>query len=140
MNMKASVSISLNGTAIDWHELDNSIPDRLQALLHARNVVGFANSLEEDQSSTPLEVTMDLSGVPLATINDPVEALELRGVEDGTVFYYNDAMGAARDKLAEAVEGNPELLKALGDCTLGQLFLVLLDIKDSIDGDADKKE
>lgn len=140
MNMKASVTISSNGTAIDWSEMDNSIFGRVQALIHARNVVGFAHVPEEDQNNTPLEVTMDLSGVPLATVNDPLDAFQLRGLEDGTIDYYNDALNVVRYKLTDVIGNDAELIKAIKDCPLGQLFLVLKEIKETVDGDADQKE
>lgn len=140
INMEASVTIRSNGAAIDWHEMDNSIFGRVQALIHARDVVGFANSLEEDQSHAPLEVTMDLSGVPLATINDSLDAFQLRGLEDMTMDYYNDALNVVRYRLTDVIGNDAELLKAIKDCPLGQLFLVLKEIKETIDGDADTKE
>lgn len=140
MNMKASVTISSNGTAIDWSEMDNSIFGRVQALIHARDVVGFAHVPEEDQNNTPLEVTMDLSGVPLATVNDPLDAFQLKGLEDGTIDYYNDALNVVRYKLTDVIGNDSELLKAIKDCPLGQLFLVLQEIKETIDGAADQKE
>lgn len=140
MNMEASVTIRSNGTAIDWHELDDSIFGRVQALIHARDVVGFANSLEEDQSHAPLEVTMDLSGVPLATINDPLDAFQLKGLDDMTAVNYNDAMYKVQETLAEAAGNDSELLKAIKDCSMGQLFLIVKEIKETVDGDADQKE
>lgn len=135
MNMETSVTISSCGTAIDWSELDNSLFSRVQALVHARDMVGFANSVED----ASLEVTLNLSAIPLADVSSLTDVDQLRGLDDMTAVFYCDAIREARDKLAEAVKSNPELLKALGDCTMGQLFLIVKDIKDSIDEDADKK-
>ena len=140
MNMETSVSISVNGTSIDWHELDNSISDRVKVLLHARDMVGFATVRDVDQSSTPLEVTMDLSGVPLATVNNLPDTLQLEGLGDMTAVDYNEALNEVHEKLINAIGNDRELLKAVMECSLGQLFLVLREIKETIDGAADQKE
>lgn len=132
MNMETNVSISVNGISIDWHELDNTLSDRVQTLLHARDMVGFATVRDEDQYSTPLEVTMDLSRVPLATVNNTEEALRLRGLDDMTAVDYNEALNEVREKLIDAVGNDRELLKAVRDCPLGQLFLVLREIKETV--------
>lgn len=132
MNMETNVSISVNGISIDWHELDNTLSDRVQTLLHARDMVGFATVRDEDQYSTPLEVTMDLSRVPLATVNNTEDALRLRGLDDMTAVDYNEALNEVREKLIDAVGNDRELLKAVRDCPLGQLFLVLREIKETV--------
>lgn len=140
MNMNARVFIKSNGTAIDSHEMDNTLTSRVQALLHARDIVGFANALEEDHRNAPLEATMDIFNVPLATVNDIADTYQLRGLEDMTAVDYCDAMREARDKLIKAVGDDREFLMAIKDCSLGQLFLIVEEIKKTIDGDADKKE
>lgn len=132
MNMETSVSIRVNGISIDWSELDNSLTDRLKVLLHARDMVGFATVRDEDQNSTPLEVTMDLTGVPLATVNNVEDAIRLRGLDDMTAVDYNEALNEVREKLIDAVGNDRELLKAVRDCPLGQLFLVLREIKETV--------
>ena len=132
MNMETSVSISVNGNSIDWHDLDNTLSDRVQTLIHARDMVGFATVRDEEQYSTPLEVTMDLCRVPLATVNNIEDALRLRGLDDMTAVDYNEALNEVREKLIDAVGNDRELLKAVRDCTLGQLFLVLREIKETV--------
>ena len=132
MNMKASVSISVNGNTIDWHDLDNTLSDRVRTLIHARDMVGFATVRDEDQYSTPIEVTMDLCRVPLATVNNVEDALRLRGLDDMTAVDYNEALNEVREKLIDAVGNDRELLKAVRDCPLGQLFLVLREIKETV--------
>lgn len=132
MNMETSVSINVNGISIDWHDLDNTLSDRVQTLLHARDMVGFATVRDEDQYSTPLEVTMDLSRVPLAIVNNVEDALRLRGLDDMTAVDYNEALNEVREKLIDAVGNDRELLKAVRDCPLGQLFLVLREIKETV--------
>ena len=131
MNMETSVSINVNGISIDWHDLDNTLSDRVQTLLHARDMVGFATVRDEDQYSTPLEVTLDLSRVPLATVNNTEDALKLRGLDDMTAVNYNESLKEVREKLIEAVGNDRELLNAVRDCPLGQLFLVLREIKEA---------
>lgn len=140
MNMNAKIWIKSNGSAIDWHEMDNTLLSRVQSLLHARDMVGFANALEEDHIRAPLEATMDIFNVPLATVNDYADSFQLRGLDDMTVVDNCDAMREARDKLIEAVGNDRELLTAIKDCTLGQLFLIVEEIKETIDGADDKKE
>lgn len=132
MNMETSVTLSVNGISIDWHDLDNTLSDCVQTLIRARNMVGFATVRDEDQCSTPIEVTMDLSRVPLATVNNIEEALQLRGLDDMTAVNYNEALNEVREKLIDAVGNDRELLKAVRDCPLGQLFLVLREIKETV--------
>ena len=131
MNMETSVSINVNGISIDWHDLDNTLSDRVQTLLHARDMVGFATVRDEDQYSTPLEVTLDLSRVPLATVNNTEDALKLRGLDNMTAVNYNESLNEVREKLIDAVGNDRELLNAIRDCPLGQLFLVLREIKEA---------
>ena len=131
MNMETSVSINVNGISIDWHDLDNTLSDRVQTLLHARDMVGFATVRDEDQYSTPLVVTLDLSRVPLATVNNTEDALKLRGLDDMTAVNYNESLNEVREKLIDAVGNDRELLNAVRDCPLGQLFLVLREIKEA---------
>ena len=131
MNMETSVTLSVNGIAIDWHDLDNTLSDCVQTLLHARNMVGFATVRDEDQCSTPIEVTMDLSRIPLATVNNIEDALKLRGLDDMTAVNYNESLNKVREKLIDAVGNDRELLNAVRDCPLGQLFLVLREIKEA---------
>lgn len=134
MNMNARVFIKSNGTAIDSHEIDNTLSSRVQALLHARDIVGFANALEEDHAHAPLEATMDIFNVPLATVNDFADTFQLRGLDDMTVVDNCDAMKEVRDKLIETVGNDRELLMAIMDCSLGQLFLIVEEIKKAVDG------
>ena len=131
MNMETNVSIRVNGVSIEWIDLDNTLSDRVQTLLHARNMVGFATVRDEDQYSTPLEVTLDLSRVPLATVNNTEDALKLRGLDDMTAVNYNESLNKVREKLIDAVGNDRELLNAVRDCPLGQLFLVLREIKEA---------
>ena len=131
MNMETNVSIRVNGVSIEWIDLDNTLSDRVQTLLHARNMVGFATVRDEDQCSTPIEVTMDLSRIPLATVNNIEDALKLRGLDDMTAVNYNESLNKVREKLIDAVGNDRELLNAVRDCTLGQLFLVLREIKEA---------
>lgn len=132
MNMKTSVAISVNGNTIDWHDLDNTLSDRVRTLIHARDMVGFATVRDEDQYSTPLEVTMDLCRVPLATVNNVEDALRLRGFDDMTAVNYNEALNEVFEKLIDAIGNDRELLQAVRDCPLGQLFLVLQNIKETV--------
>ena len=131
MNMETNVSIRVNGVSIEWIDLDNTLSDRVQTLLHARNMVGFATVRDEDQCSTPIEVTMDLSRIPLATVNNIEDALKLRGLDDMTAVNYNESLNKVREKLIDAVGNDRELLNAVRDCPLGQLFLVLREIKEA---------
>lgn len=132
MNMKTSVAISVNGNTIDWHDLDNTLSDRVRTLIHARDMVGFATVRDEDQYSTPLEVTMDLCRVPLATVNNVEDALRLRGFDDMTAVDYNEALNVVFERLIDAIGNDRELLQAVRDCPLGQLFLVLRNIKETV--------
>ena len=133
MNMETSVTLSVNGIPIDWHDLDNTLSDCVQTLIRARNMVGFATVRDEDQCNTPIEVTMDLSRIPLATVNNIEDALKLRGLNDMTAVNYNESLNEVREKLIDAVGNDRELLKAVRDCPLGQLFLVLREIKETVD-------
>ena len=131
MNMETNVSIRVNGVSIEWIDLDNTLSDCVQTLLRARNMVGFATVRDEDQCSTPIEVTMDLSRIPLATVNNIEDALKLRGLDDMTAVNYNESLNKVREKLIDAVGNDRELLNAVRDCPLGQLFLVLREIKEA---------
>ena len=131
--METSVTLSVNGIPIDWHDLDNTLSDCVQTLIRARNMVGFATVRDEDQCNTPIEVTMDLSRIPLATVNNIEDALKLRGLNDMTAVNYNESLNEVREKLIDAVGNDRELLKAVRDCPLGQLFLVLREIKETVD-------
>ena len=133
MNMETSVTLSVNGIPIDWHDLDNTLSDCVQTLIRARNMVGFATVRDEDQCNTPIEVTMDLSRIPLATVNNIEDALKLRGLNDMTAVNYNESLNEVREKLIDAVGNDRELLNAVRDCPLGQLFLVLREIKETVD-------
>ena len=131
--METSVTLSVNGIPIDWHDLDNTLSDCVQTLIRARNMVGFATVRDEDQCNTPIEVTMDLSRIPLATVNNIEDALKLRGLNDMTAVNYNESLNEVREKLIDAVGNDRELLNAVRDCPLGQLFLVLREIKETVD-------
>lgn len=132
--MNARISFRMNDRTIDSYELDHTVEYRADALLHARDLVGFAHVSEKDQTHTPIEVSMDFYGVPLTTINDYSDILLLRGLDDMTVVnYYWDAMKEARYGLMAAVEDDQNLMRAIGDCSLGQLFLILQGIKANID-------
>lgn len=133
MNMETNVLISVNGISIDRSELDNSLADRLKVLLRVRNRVGFATVRDEEQYSTPLEVTLDLCRVPLATVTDYSDVDQLQGLGDMTVIDYCDTIGKAHDKMIEAVGNDSDLAQAFKDCTLGQLFLIVKEIKEAVD-------
>ena len=136
VNMEASITTKSCGTPIDWHELDNTLYGRVQALIHARDMIGFANTLE----GASLEVTLNLEDIPLADVKSLSDVDQLRGLDDETAVLYCDAYREAHDRLVEAIGNDSELLKAIGNCTMGQLFLMVKEIKDSIDEDADQKE
>ena len=136
INMEASITTKTCGTPIDWHELDNSLYGRVQALIHARDMIGFANTLE----GASLEVTLNLEDIPLADVRDLTDVDQLRGLDDKTAVLYCDAYRDAHDRLVEAIGNASDLLKAIGNCSMGQLFLIVKEIKDSIDEDADQKE
>lgn len=121
-----------NDRALDSHELDYTVPSRAEALLRARDRVGFANKVESDEDA-PIEATVSFEDVPLTTIDDFRDTLRLRGLDDMTVIYHCDAMNEAYCRLIEAVENDPELMKAVRDCSLGQLFLIMQEIKTNID-------
>lgn len=122
-----------NDRALDSHELDYTVPSRAEALLRARDRVGFANKVESDEDA-PIEATVSFEDVPLATINDYSDTLLLRGLDNMTVVnYYWDAMKEVRYGLMAAVEDDQNLMKAIGECSLGQLFLILQGIKANID-------
>lgn len=105
-----------------------------EALVRVRNRVGFAHVPEEDQSNTPIEVSVSFESVPLTTVNDYSDIAQLRGLDDMTeVNYYWDALKEVRYGLMSAVEDNQALMKAIGDCSLGQLFLAIQGIKANID-------
>ena len=131
--MEARVKFRFDGRLIESHELDYTAPFHAEALIHARDRVGFANVSDEDQSKIPLEVYLDFVEVPLTTVNDFGDTFQLRGLDDMTVVDYSDAMKEADYRLIEAVENDPDLLKAVGDCSLGQLFLIIQEIKTNID-------
>lgn len=136
MNMEKSVTIKSCGTPIDWHELDNTLYGRVQALIHARDMIGFANTLE----GASLEVTLNLEDIPLADVKSLSDVDQLRGLDNNDAVLYCDAYRDAHDKLVEAIGNDSELLKAIGNCTMGQLFLIIKAIKETIDEDADQKE
>ena len=133
--MEASVTTKSCGTVIDWHELDNTLYGRVQALIHARDMIGFANTLE----GASLEVTLNLEDIPLADVRNLDDVDQLQGLDNMTAVDYNDVFREAHDKLIEAIGNNSELLKAIGNCPLGQLFLIVKEIKETIDEAADKK-
>ena len=134
MSMNARISFRMNDRTIDSYELDHTVEYRAEALIHARDKVGFAHVPEKDQSNIPIEVSLDLYDIPLATINDYSDTLLLRGLDDMTaVNYYWDAMKEVRYGLMAAVEDDQSLMKAIGDCSLGQLFLIIQGIKANID-------
>lgn len=133
MNMKTNVSFRVNGRTIDSSE-PCTAECHAEALVRVRNRVGFAHVPEEDQSSTPIEVSVSFESVPLTTVTDYSDISQLRGLDDMTgVNCYWDALKEVRYELMAAVEDNPALMKAIGDCPLGQLFLVIQGIKANID-------
>lgn len=131
--MRANVSFRVNGRTIDSSE-PCTAECHAEALVRVRNRVGFAHVPEEDQSSTPIEVSVTFDNVPLTTVTDYSDVYQLRGLDDMTgVNYYWDALKEVRYELMAAVEDNQALMKAIGDCSLGQLFLVIQGIKANID-------
>ena len=48
-----------------------------------------------------------------------------------TAVNYNESLNKVREKLIDAVGNDRELLNAVRDCPLGQLFLVLREIKEA---------
>lgn len=132
MNMKTNVSFRMKDRTIGSQELDCTLSYRADALLHARDLVGFAHVSEKDQSSTPIEVSLDFYDVPLTTLNDFRDVSQLHGLDDMTAVDYNEALNEVRKKLIDAVGNDRELLKAVRDCPLGQLFLVLREIKETV--------
>lgn len=131
--MRTNVSFRVNGRTIDSSE-PCTAECHAEALVRVRNRVGFAHVPEEDQSSTPIEVSLTFEGVPLTTVNEYSDICPLQGLDDMTgVNYYWDAMKEARYGLMAAVEDNQALMKAIEDCSLGQLFLVIQGIKANID-------
>ena len=133
MNMKTLVSFRMNDRTIDSQELDYTLSYRADALLHARDLVGFAHVPEQDQTHTPIEVSMDFYDVPLTTLNDFRDVNQVHGLDDMTVVDYNDAMREVDYELLEAVDNNDELRQAIKDCTMGQLLLIMQEIKTNID-------
>ena len=127
--METSVTLSVNGIPIDWHDLDNTLSDCVQTLIRARNMVGFANTLE----GASLEVTLNLSDIPLADVGSLSDVDQLQGLGDMTVIDYCDTIGKAHDKMIEAVGNDSDLAQAFKDCTLGQLFLIVKEIKEAVD-------
>lgn len=132
MNMNTRVSFRVNGRIIDSTE-PRTAEHHAEALVRVRNRVGFAHVPEEDQSNTPIEVSVSFDSVPLTTVTDYSDVDQLRGLDDMTAVYYNKALNEVYYELMAAVEDNQTLMKAVGDCSLGQLFLVLQEIKANID-------
>ena len=134
MNMeKTLVKFRMNDRTIDSQELDYTLSYRADALLHARDLVGFAHVPEKDQTHTPIEVSLDFYDVPLTTLNDFRDVNQVHGLDDMTVVDYNDAMREVDYELMEAVDNNDELRQAIKDCTMGQLLLIMQEIKTNID-------
>ena len=123
----------MNDRIIGSQELDNTVEYHAEALILARDSVGFAHVSEEDQSNIPLEVTVDFNDVPLTAVNDYKGTLQLRGLDDMTAVEYCDAMKEADHGLKEAIKNDPDLMKAVGECSLGRLFLIIQEIKANID-------
>lgn len=139
MNMNARVSFRMKDRTIDVHDLDYTLGYRAEALLNARELVGFAHVPEKDQSNTPIEVSLDFYDVPMTTLNDTIDANQVYGLDDMTVVDYNDAMREVDYELMETVDNNPEFQKAIRECSMGQLFLIMQEIKMSVDN-RNKKE
>ena len=137
--MKTLVSFRMNDRTIDSQELDYTLSYRADALLHARDLVGFAHVPEQDQTHTPIEVSMDFYDVPLTTLNDSMDANQVHGLDDMTVVDYNDAMREVDYRLIDAIDNEPEFQKAIGECSMGQLFLIMQEIKMNVDN-RNKKE
>lgn len=137
--MNTRVSFRMKDRTIDVHDLDYTLPYRAEALITARDLVGFTHVSEKDQSLTPIEVSMDLYDVPLTTLNDILDANQVQGLDDMTVVDYNDAMREVDYELMETVDNNPEFQRAIRECSMGQLFLIMQGIKLSVDN-RNKKE
>lgn len=133
MNMETRVAYRMNDRILASHELDYTAEYHAEALILARDDVGFAHVPEKDQSNIPLEVTVDFNDVPLTTLNDYKDTLQLRGLDDMTVVDNNDAMREVDYELMETVDNNPEFQKAIRECSMGQLFLIMQEIKMSVD-------
>lgn len=118
---------------IDVHDLDYTLSYRADALLSARDLVGFTHVSEKDQTNIPIEVSLDLYDVPLTTLNDTIDVNQVHGLDDMTVVDYNDAMREVDYELMETVDNNPEFQKAIRECSMGQLFLIMQEIKMSVD-------
>lgn len=140
MNMEMTrVSFRMKDRTIDTQNLDYTLSDRADALLHARDLVGFAHVPEKDQTNTPIEVSLDFYDVPLTTLNTRSDVSQVHGLDDMTVVDYNDAMREVDYELMETVDNNPEFQKAIMECSMGQLFLIMQEIKMSVDN-RNKKE
>lgn len=133
MNMNTRVSFRMKDRTIDVHDLDYTLSYRAEALITARDLVGFTHVSEKDQSLTPIEVTMDLYDVPLTTLNDILDANQVQGLDDMTVVDYNDDMREVDYRLKDLVDDEPEIQKAIRECSMGQLFLIMQEIKLSVD-------
>lgn len=131
--MEAYIRFRYNDLVIDSHELDYTMQSRVGALLHARDRVGFANKDATQEEDSPIKVTVDFNDVPLATVNNYNDTFLLRGLDDMTVVDYCDAMKEADYRLIEAVDNDSDLRQAIKDCTLGQLLLIMQEIKTNID-------
>ena len=140
MNMEMTrVSFRMKDRTIDTQNLDYTLSDRADALLHARDLVGFAHVPEKDQTNTPIEVSLDFYDVPLTTLNTRRDVSQVHGLDDMTVVDYNDAMREVDYRLKDAVDDEPEFQKAIRECSMGQLFLIMQEIKMSVDN-SNKKE
>ena len=139
MNMETRVSFRMKDRTIDAQNLDYTLSYRADALLHARDLVGFAHVPEKDQTNTPIEVSLDFYDVPLTTLNNHRDVSQVYGLDDMTVVDYNDAMREVDYELMETVDNNPEFQKAIRECSMGQLFLIMQEIKMSVDN-RNKKE
>ena len=123
----------MNDRTIDSQELDYTLSYRADALLHARDLVGIAHVPEQDQTHTPIEVSMDFYDVPLTTLNDFRDVDQVHGLDDMTVVDYNDAMREVDYRLIDAIDNEPEFQKAIKECSMGQLFLIMQEIKLNVD-------
>lgn len=133
MNMNTRVAFRMKDRTIDVHDLDYTLGYHAEALLNARDLVGFAHVSEKDQTHTPIEVSLDFYDVPMTTLNDTIDANQLHGLDDMTVVDYNDAMREVDYRLIDAIDNEPEFQKAIGECSLGQLFLIMQEIKSNVD-------
>ena len=139
MNMNTRVAFRMKDRTIDVHDLDYTLPYRAESLLAARDLVGFAHVPEKDQTNTPIEVSVDFYDVPLTTLNDTADANQVYGLDDMTVVDYNDAMREVDYRLIDAIDNEPEFQKAIRECSMGQLFLIMQEIKMNVDN-RNKKE